>query len=207
MTSKPLLSIWTRSRGTVRARLATDPTRYVLPWAVPAGIEQALARAGQHAPRPVAGGGADGHPDHRAAAGTFRVVDDVSLAARTGQRMSGTASPQELRTALAWASVPTVAALLTWVRRRGVRTGHPAGGPANLGLHAGLAVVFSLIDLALSLRGCVLLCITVAEVQGFRSAWVGLGNLMLATLILMVTGGLIALVVGLILVGVGWLHL
>jgi hypothetical protein len=53
--------------------------------------------------------------------------------------------------------------------------------------------------LVLSIWGLVLLCNTVAEVQGFRSAWAGLGNVLLAVLLLIVP--LIAIVM--MAVGIG----
>lgn len=44
----------------------------------------------------------------------------------------------------------------------------------------------NLVEMVLGIWGMVLLCNTIAEVQGFRSAWAGLGNTILAGLLLIV---------------------
>jgi hypothetical protein len=97
-----------------------------------------------------------------------------------GRWLGGAATKASLRTALAWGSVPIGAALpivlagwllLAWSKAE----------PSQLtvtAMRAGLG--------ALAVASFALRCHTVAEVQGFRSAWRGLGNLLLAFTIITV---------------------
>ena len=188
VTSNPILSIWTRPRETVRNLLIADPTRYVLLWAVLAGIEQVLLRAATNR-QPA--------PSLPIAITAVLVIGSSwgllvlwlgSLLVRwTGGWMGGTASGQHLRTALSWACIPTVTALLLWIPRLLVfgpnillgSTRDQGDAPGPLLFSLALAYV----NLILGVWGTVLACNTVAEVQGFRSAWQGLANLIVAGLI------------------------
>ena len=203
MMLRPFLSVWTHPRSTVRAITAENPRFFVLPLAILAGIEQTLQRA---------------YDNPKTASLPLPMVLIVALVIGflwgpislwlgswllgwTGQWINGHSSREHLRTALAWASVPTLAALLLWIPRfllfgTDAFSAFPVHGkPSGLLL----SLVLNLIDLTLATWNIVLLCNTVAEVQDFRSAWKGLVNLLLAGLVVAVPFAVLVFV----LVGLG----
>ena len=197
LNSVPLLSIWIHPRQTVRERLAVGPTRYVLLWAVLAGIEESLQRTvtrHDQASSPtmaitgvIVGG---------VLSGLITLWIGALLLKWTGQGMNGTASTQQLRAALGWAAVPTAAALLLWIPFLAVSGPNLLlGEHGETSGHAALLDFLSSADFVLAIWSIVLQCNTVAEVQGFRSAWMGLANLILVGLLVALLGALLIVAV------------
>lgn len=108
------------------------------------------------------------------------------LVAWTGKWLDGRGDGREIRTALAWGSLPAVSALALWIVAP-LFLGDAlftSGGAGTTG--AGWALVtFALALGALSIWSLVLTVSAVGRVQGF-SAWKALGNLGLATAFLVV---------------------
>ncbi len=181
MTS-PILTIWTRPRSAIRQVVEGGRSWPTLVLACVAGVADVvatmLARSG------------GGPPSWRVLPGAVMLGGALGLAwlwllAGTvhfcGRWLGGTATKPSLRSALAWGSVPTGAALpiliAGWLLLDWIDCGPEAGPTVNaLRLAVGALAVASL-----ALRSQ-----TVAEVQGFRSAWRGLGNLLLAVAIIWV---------------------
>lgn len=196
---RPFQTIWTSPRSTVRAILAVDPGRHVLLLASLAGIQRFLDRA-------AARDAGDSMPTLGILGmavtigplgGLIGLWIGSFLIRLVGKWLGGTASHKHIQTALAWASVPVVYALLLWLplllffgkenftSEAPTFTAHPA--------LTVLAVGIGIADLVLGIWGFVLACHTIAEVQGFASAWRGLANMDLAMIPLL--GGIFLLAV------------
>jgi hypothetical protein len=177
----PWLSIWVEPRRTIQAIVDRDPKFMVLPLAALAGIGEALDRASLR-----------------------HMLDEVSLATMllvcllggifagiVGlylyaflARVSGTSG--QLRAALAWASVPMVAALLVWLPEawlfgRDLFTAAQPRIDANPLAFLGL----TLLELALGVWSLVLACKTIGQVHGF-SAWRGAATMLISVLLVVV---------------------
>ena len=108
----------------------------------------------------------------------------------TGRWIGGTANREHLKTAIAWATVPAVFALPLWIPELLLfgsdlfteETPRLDAQPLLWIPFISLAVV----ELVLGVWSLVILCHTVAEVQSFRSAWRGLGNVLLAGAVIIV---------------------
>ncbi len=107
--------------------------------------------------------------------------------------MGGQATPEEMRAALAWANVPQVAALPVALIMTVLAAPTVSLGP-SVALGA-LAVLLGLASLVLGIWGLVIACNTVAEVQGYPSAWKGLGNLLLPMGIVVLIGIVAAILI------------
>jgi hypothetical protein len=192
----PLLSIWTRPGETVRALLENSPTHQLLILAGLAGIVSTLDRA---AARSVG--------DHLSTStilliavvlgplfGVMTLYIFSVLIAWAGRRINGHADARDLRVAMAWSAVPTIAALAFWVLALLTvgdalfTTAPPEGLDAAVSM-----LVLSIPMLVLGVWSVVLLAKTVGEVQGF-SAWKGLGNVVLGGLVLVVPGVILGIV-------------
>lgn len=192
-------SIWTKPRKTVRYLLDTDPRYMVLFLAALTGVSQVLDRAsfgslGDTVPLstillaalllgPVSG--------------IVALYVGGALIAWTGRWIGGAASAEHIRTAIAWASVPIAASLLLWVVDLSVigesmfTTSLVEGGAAGWMMISALgAVVLGIWSLVLLFKG-------VGEAQGF-SAWKGLGNVLLAVLVIFVPIVLIGVVAAIV---------
>jgi hypothetical protein len=102
----------------------------------------------------------------------------------SGTWIGGLAPREHIKTAIAWASVPSVFALLLWIPQI-LLFGSDMFTEETPRLNAQPALLIPflailLAELVLAIWGFVLLCNSVAEVQRFRSAWRGLGNIILA---------------------------
>ena len=182
----PLLTVWFCPRKTVRSIVAADPKLNVLLLACLAGIARALNQASNQnlgAVLPL--------PTIFLAAiiigplgGLLSLWAGSYLIQISGKWLGGIGRSEHIRTAIAWASVPAVASLMVWavliaVFDQGVFTRGDAMFEARPDLAAFmLAALLAL--MALGLWGLILTCNTIAEVQGFRSAWAGFGNMILA---------------------------
>ena len=194
----PVKSIWLHPRKTIRQIVDRNPTYHVITLACLAGIGQSLDRASLR-------DAGDSMPV-MAVIGICIVVGPLggllglwigALCVRVAGRMiGGTADPEQMRAAIAWAYVPTVAALVLWAPQLALFGSDMfTSEMPTLENSPNLWIPFIAIGAAeviLGLWGIVLMCNTVAEVQGFHSAWRGLGNLVLA--ILGVMGIVIAIV-------------
>ncbi len=203
MSRDPFLSIWIRPRQTVRSVVSENPALHVHLLACLTGIGQTLDRAcmrnaGDKLPLAtilvsacVLG----------PLGGLLALWVSSHLIRWTGTWIGGTAALEHVKTAVAWASVPAVFSLLLWIPELVLM------GPEmftketpRLDAHPVLLLPFlalMLAEMVLSGWSVVLLCHTIAEVQGYRSAWRGLGNLCLAGLVILVP--LLMLIVSLVL--------
>lgn len=191
-TSSPFLTIWTRPRETVRALVAESPELHVILLTCLAGIGESLDRASVRSL-----GDRESLPVIFAMALLWGPLGGLlalwlwsHLIRWTGRWIGGTASREALRTALAWAMVPVVCGLLLWIPEL-LLFGSDLFTEATPRLDAKPALLvpflgFLAVEIALAVWTAVLLCNTVAEVQGFRSAWRGLGNLVLACAVFLV---------------------
>lgn len=200
----PLRSIWRAPRETIRRIVAHDPGRAVNSLLALNGIGQALGRASErHA--------ADGMPLPQLAAavlvggamgGVFGGWMLSHLLRISGRWIGGTADRRRLLAAVAWAGVPAIAGLLLWIPQLAVAgrdmftavTPRIDASPVAVPVLAACSVA----GLVLGIWSTVLACQTIAEVQGFRSAWKGFGNLLLAGVLLVgIVLAIVAVVVGL----------
>ena len=189
---RPFQTIWLHPRKTVRSIVAFNPEMHVLLLVCLAGIGEALDRASNK-------NAGDSMPLGAIFALAF-VLGPLSgliglwigsyLIRISGEWLGGNAPREHIKTAMAWSSVPAVFALPLWIPQLlligeemfTTNTPRLDAQPALLIPFLGIALV----ELVLGIWGFVLLCNTVAEVQGFRSAWRGFGNLILAGLIVFV---------------------
>lgn len=117
----------------------------------------------------------------------------------SGRLLGGIASREHIKAAMAWATVPTMLVSVLWIPKLLLfgrelfqkETPRMDETPWAGGVLMGIGAV----ELALGVWTVVLLCNTVAEVQGFKSAWRGLGNLMLAGMVILVPI-LLAIIIG-----------
>ncbi len=197
---RPFHTIWTRPRETVRAIVEVDPRLHVVLLACLAGIGETLSRASM-------GNAGDELSTEAIIAiaclmgplgGLLSLWISSFLLQWSGYMIGGIGDRVHIRTAIAWASVPAVFALPLWIVKLllfGSTVFTEAGPrfetqPTLLIPFLGIAVV----EMVLGIWSLVLACNTIAEVQGYRSAWAGLGNIFLAGFIVVVA--VIVLVVG-----------
>lgn len=189
---KPFRTIWTRPRDTIRWIVATNPQLHVMLLICLAGIGEALDRAslrnaGDAVPLWVIIALAVGLGP---LSGLISVWISSHLLRFTGAWIGGVASRQHLTAAIAWASVPTIFSMPLWIpqlllfgRETFTSTTPLLDSQPMLGT---VLVVLGLAETVFGIWSLVLLCNTIAEVQGFRSAWAGLGNLILAGAVIFV---------------------
>jgi hypothetical protein len=101
-----------------------------------------------------------------------------------GSWMGGQGDYEEIKAALGWSAVPTVVGLALWVPLVALfgEEVFAQKGPALDG-EVGLAFVYAAFTIGLAVLNIwsiVLLCHCLAEVQGYESAWKGLGNIVVA---------------------------
>lgn len=188
----PFRTIWTSPRKTIRQIVATDPELHVLLLIGLAGMSESLDRASTR----FAG---DKMPLGVILAvacvfgplgGLFGMWIYSHLIRISGNWLEGRGDYEEIKSAIAWSSVPHVTGLAIWIALI-LLLGHELFTKETpyLDAHPTLALVVLALFLAqmvLALWSMVLLCNTVAEVQGYRSAWRGLANLFLAGALLAV---------------------
>jgi hypothetical protein len=117
----------------------------------------------------------------------------------TGRSIGGVAPREYIKTAMAWAFVPVVFTLPLWIAQILIFGSDmfteemPRVEAQPVLLIPFLAI--AAIEAVLGLWAFVLLCNTIAEVQGFRSAWRGFGNLLLAGAVVVLPLMLIVIIV------------
>ncbi len=199
MSGNPFLSIWMRPRQTVRALVETNPNSYVIMLSGLAGIVRALDRTMQQ--------------DLRAPMGTMIVMAVIigflgglfslwlisHLLKTTGDWIGGKATREHLRTAYAWSAVPSIVMLGVWGLMIGLIGEDLFRGKLpdpELNPEIAAPLMFSLLAVVvLSVWSIVLYANTVAEVQGFRSAWKGLLNIVLSALVVIIPIMMVAVIV------------
>jgi hypothetical protein len=202
---QPFRTIWTAPRRTIRQIVRRNRYLHVIPLLCLGGVAQALERA---AKRNVG--------DSIGPQTLFLIIVFLSplgglfggwlvalLLRVSGGWIGGRADFTRLQAAVAWSSLPKIVGLALWLPLIAL-LGMQAFTSVQFQLESaptlvGVMLAMSVALLVLSIWGFVLLCNTVAEVQGFRSAWAGLGNVLLAVLLLIVP--LIAIVM--MAVGIG----
>ncbi|MEM7083176.1 MAG: Yip1 family protein [Pseudomonadota bacterium] len=198
----PFRSILIRPRQTIREIIARDPELHVYLIAALSGIANFLDRAsmrnaGDELPLwgilltaflfgPVSG--------------LLGLWVSYHLIHFTGKWIGGAGSREDIRTAFAWASVPSILSLTVWFLMIAI-VGHDMFTEATPTIDARLdiaifVIVASLATVVFGIWWLVLLSNTIAEAQGFHSAWKGLGNLILTGLVILVVVVCIALLFG-----------
>ena len=198
------LSIWFRPRDTIRSIVAKDASKHVVLLGCLSGITGMLSEmesqnAGDSIPLIwillIAG-----------LAGPISGLVQIWLIAYllelTGRGLNGKAERSHLRAALAWSDMPQVARLFVfWIPLLlafGIAKFTTAGVAPVDPIHASLHLALLGIRLILGIWRFVLTLKTVAEVQGFRSSWTALWNMIRALLVLMVVVMPIAVIVVLV---------
>lgn len=194
-TLNPWLAIWTRPRATIRQQVASDPEAWVLALVALAGVGQLLGDAssrsyGDHVDLPtllvlalLAG----------PLLGILGAYLGGWLLRWSGRLLGGRARPVEIRAAIAWSSVPYVAAMGLWIPElllygEELFTEATPRLDAEPGLQA-LLLAFVVVEIVAALWAFVAFLKCLGEVQGF-SAWRALLNVLLP-------GLLVALAIGL----------
>ena len=189
--ANPWLSIWTRPRATIQQIVDSDPTRFVLVLAALNGVDEALYRASDRS----VGDGLDLPVILLAAvtvgplAGIASLYIGGALIRWTGSWLGGQASSQHIRAALAWGLVPALWVALLWIPELllvgpELFTTETPRMDANAGLAFALLGMFA-VEAVGAVYSLVTILKCVGQVQGF-SAWKALGNVLLASLVIVV---------------------
>jgi hypothetical protein len=187
----PFFSIWVKPRETIRKIVETDLTKYVIPLAILAGIGQALDRASA---RSVG----DSLPLIAILAiclifgpvgGIISLYIGGALFRWTGSWLGGQASPEEVRAAIAWSSVPTIFILPLWIPEllifgEELFTSSTPRIESNPIL-AILLLGFAAIEIVIGIWAFVVLLKSLGEVHRF-SAWRAFGAVILGTLVILI---------------------
>lgn len=194
----PLWSIWAHPRRTIRQLVDTSPGWHVVVLAGLGGIASALDSAStRHAGDEFA---------LRAIIGMALIIGPLLglcavwiFAALLGVfgRWGGRSAPtQHLRLVLAWANVPAVVGLVLWIPLFGLvgREMFSESMPTAIAnpVVSSALVGIGLVQVALAFWSLYIGCHGVAEVQGLRSAWVGLLHVLGALALVVVPFLLIA---------------
>lgn len=188
----PFRSIWTAPRVTIRWIRAVDPEYQVLLFTCLLGIKESLDRActrdaGDNLPlAAILGIAMVAGP----IGGLISMWISSHLVRLSGSWIGGTANRTEIKAALVWGVFPVIASLPLWGLQLLLfgsemftsETPRLDDDPTLLMLFVGIGFV----ELVLAVWALVLVSNTLAEVQGFRSAWAGLGNLFLAGAVILV---------------------
>ena len=196
----PLLTVWTRPRATIRGIVDTEPTRWVMPLALTSGIVQTLNNATQR-------NAGDTLP-LGAILGMVLVLGPIGgvvslylgafFIGLSCRWLGGRANSTEVRAALAWCGVPTLATIPIWLLQLGIFgremfTSEMPSVEANPMLSI-LVVGTGIVEVILGIWSFVILLKMLGEVEGF-SAWKALGALLLLMLAIIVPLVILAVVV------------
>ena len=192
----PLVAIWLAPRATVR-RLVDRPEHQGMLLAALGGVYGALVGAqandvgDQGAPLLMLGLAIG----LGAAGGLFLLYGGARLIEWIGGRLGGTANGKEIRTTLAWATVPLLAGLALFAVQLPLYGEELfLSSTPRIDAHAWLQfglVIFIVLRLVTGGWGVVIVVVALAEVQGF-SVGRALVSLLLAVLALAVLAGLLA---------------
>ncbi len=197
---QPWITLWTQPRQTIARIVAETPTRMVLPLAALAGIADALSQN-----RSGDGELANTMPGEQiliAAVVIGPILGIIALYAfaaltwLTGRWISGEGTPQSIRAAFAWASIPKIAAMFVMLPLIVLYGPEILTGNANIDVQSIPEVlvlgVLLVTIVVLRVWGLVVYLHCLGQVQGF-SAWKALGNTMLAVLMIAVPIAVLAL--------------
>ena len=189
--SSVFLSIWLKPRETIRAIIETNPTKYVLLFAMLVGVGQALDRASSR-----------NLGDSISLIGILAICIILgpiggivslyiggALYRWSGSWIGGKANEEEVRAAIAWSSVPTIFAMILWIPEllifgEEMFTSSTPRMDANP-LLAILLLGFSVIEIIVAIWALVVLLKSLGEVHQF-SAWKALGAVILGSLVIIV---------------------
>jgi hypothetical protein len=193
MSSDPFKTIWTSPRETVRRIVTENPELHVVQLTCLSGVMQVLDRAsmrnaGDQLPVPAIFGIA---LVLGPLSGLFSVWIFSHLCRLAGSWIGGTAPREHIKAAIAWSSVPVICSLALWIPQLALFGSElfTAETPRIDSQSLPLTIAFiglGVVELVLGVWTMVLLCQTLAEVQGYSSAWRGLGNIALALAIVVV---------------------
>jgi hypothetical protein len=186
VTPNPLKTIWFLPRPTIRLIVESKPDFLVLLFACLLGIGRVLDRAvRRHLGDQIA------VPSILALALLAGLVSGpimlwlfAFLIRWTGRWIGGLGNLAHIRAALAWGSVPTAFSLVLWIPQF-LLAGSDLFTTATPRLDANPDIAKALVGLSVlqlfaGFWSAFLLSETVAEVQGFASAWRGLANILLS---------------------------
>jgi hypothetical protein len=189
--ASPFVGVWLSPRDTVRSIVNSDPRYMVLPLAAAAGITQSLDRAvGKNA------GDVVSLPVILLMVlvlGPIGGIIGLHIGARllhfTGKWLGGTATPEEIRAAVAWGGVPALWGALLWVpilllSGAAVFTSDMSVNEVN-GVALLLSGAMILVQVGTAIWSVFTGLHTLGEVQGF-SAWKAFANGFLAGLVVLV---------------------
>ena len=191
VAGNPLLRIWLHPRETIRFIVTESPTRFVVLFACILGVNRVLGRASVH----------DLGEDFSfgqimLATAVLGPVNGFFLVwvfgwaiEWTGRWMGGSGSAKEIRAAIVWGLFPVIVATFLWIPILLIAGSEifnkeipdPGGGivrPPGVKLLA-------MVQFVLGVWGLTTVCQTLAEVQGYASAWRAVGNYLLAALAIM----------------------
>lgn len=174
----PWLSMWTEPKLTIRQIVTTNPQQYILLLVTVYGIYQVIERDDFIVLLESIGG---------LGAWTIALIGGFvwgiltlyiysALLQWTGGWLNGRANGTEIRAAFAWSTLPYI--LMVIVLLIDIFMVQPVAP------NSWTSVTLLSINFAFIIWSVVLLCRGLAEVQGF-SSWTGLGNTLLATLMML----------------------
>lgn len=187
----PFFSIWVKPRETIRGIVDTNPSKYVIPLTLVAGIGQALNRLSSQSAGdtisltsilimgillgPIGG--------------IVSLYLGGALYSWVGNKLGGQASSQEVRTAIAWSFVPFIFVMPLWIPEllifgEELFTSSTPRMDANPFLII-LLLGFILLESIAGFWSFIVLLKTLGEVHRF-SAWKALGTIILGSLIIII---------------------
>jgi heme/copper-type cytochrome/quinol oxidase subunit 2 len=195
----PWVSMWTQPRRTIQQIVDGDPEHLVLLPAFLTGFAQSLNRAsgksmGDDMEWPmiflvavIAG----------PIGGLISLYVGGALIRWTGRYLGGSASPENIRAAIAWSGVPVIWTLILYVPGlalfgQELFTSETPRIDASSSLML-IYLVFSLIEVTIGIWALVVFLKSLGQVQGF-SAWKALGNVILSVLVIVIP--LVTIVLG-----------
>ena len=195
--TNPWFSIWTKPRETIQSIVNRNPEYLVIPLAALAGVSEALDKASTKSVG-----------DSLSLPGVFLlavVAGSISgiiglyifgyLLKVTGKWLGGQSDAQNIRTAIAWSSVPVIWALLLWVPELLIFGNDLFTSPTpRVEAHPYVYFGFLGVELVIAIWSLMIFFKCLGQVQGF-SAWRGLGSAVLALVLVLVPFLLLALIV------------
>lgn len=188
---RPFQTIWTQPRRTIRQIVAANPRLHVVLLAALAGMGHFLDSASSRSlgdlyPLATIIVAACLLGPLLGVVGLWVISFAFQLA---GKPLGGTATWAQLNAAAAWAAVPAVCALPLWAIQilllgSDMFTAETPRLDAQPLLFIPILAT-AMAELVLGVWSFVILCHTLAEVQGFRSAWRGLGNIVVGGVVVM----------------------